>query len=231
MFLKLIERRKLRLLGDTNGALALNVGMATHRHNVSARPADIATQKEQVRDHLDVLRGHQLLGDAHPENAEASLALRVSGGSLLDLVAAQPGALFDSFPARVAAIVREVLEAVRMLFDERHIENALAALGLGLVVERNDRLAQAGQHRDVASRFDETVLRRDLRLRQRQHLDGVLWVREPFQPALAHRIEHDELRPALPCMLKLMQDARRVRAGVLADVNDEIAMLEPRKSS
>ena len=47
LFLKLIKRRKLRLFGDADGPLALNVGMPAHRHDVSARPADIPAQKSR----------------------------------------------------------------------------------------------------------------------------------------------------------------------------------------
>ena len=113
--LQLIERRKLRLLGDADGALALHVGMAAHRQDVSAGPADVAAKEEQVRDHLDILRALKLLGDAHAVDAKAGFALGVSAGRLLDFLAAEPGALFDGFPARVAAVVCEVLEAVRVL--------------------------------------------------------------------------------------------------------------------
>ena len=113
--LKLIERSKLRLLGDADGALALNVGMAAHRHDVSARPADVSTKKKHVRDHLDILRAHELLCDAHAENAKAGLALRVSAAafSISSRLSPEPCSMVSQLV--VAAVVCEVLEAVRVL--------------------------------------------------------------------------------------------------------------------
>ena len=54
----------------------------------------------------------------------------------------------------------------------------------------------------------------------------VLRIDETLESPFAHRVEGDDLAAALDRLLQRMQEARAVRAGVLAEIEDRVAMLE-----
>ncbi len=59
-----------------------------------------------------------------------------------------------------------------------------------------------------------------------EHLDGLLRVLEAFQPALAQWIEADHLSAALHSLTQWFEHARMVGAGVLAENEDRIGVIE-----
>src|SRR5436190_22923888 len=62
---ELIEELWRRLFGDPHGAIALDVGVAAHRTQAGAGPADVAAQQREVGDLLDSLAAAPMLGYAH----------------------------------------------------------------------------------------------------------------------------------------------------------------------
>ena len=92
--------------------------MTADGKNVSARLADVPTQKEKIADHLHILNALRLLRNAHAVDAEASLALGVGGRRFLDLLARKSGTGLDRLPALLAAIRGEWLKTVCMFFDK-----------------------------------------------------------------------------------------------------------------
>ena len=70
------------------------------------------------------------------------------------------------------------------------------------------------------------ILRADLRLGQRQHLQRVLRIGEALEPALTQGIECDDRYAALPDLIELMQHARTVDADILAEEEHAVSMVE-----
>src|SRR6185437_1872223 len=60
-----VVRHELRLFGDADRALALDIGMAADRQDAGTGPANIAAQQQQVDQHLDILDAADLLGQPH----------------------------------------------------------------------------------------------------------------------------------------------------------------------
>ena len=59
-----------------------------------------------------------------------------------------------------------------------------------------------------------------------RHLDRALRIGEALQPALAQRIERDDRHAAFAGFLQRMQHARRVGAGVMAEEEHAVGVLE-----
>jgi hypothetical protein len=70
------------------------------------------------------------------------------------------------------------------------------------------------------------ILRANLRLGQRQHLQRVLRIGEALEPALTQGIECDDRYAALPDLIELMQHARTVDADILAEEEHAIGLVE-----
>ncbi len=84
-----------------------------------------------------------------------------------------------------------------MLLDEVHVEHALAALGNGLIVHGEQRLAHTGDGGHVTADGELVILGADHRAVRGEHFARRLRVDEALQPALAQRVEGDDLRAAL----------------------------------
>ena len=251
-----VQRGQFRLFGDPHRALALHVGVAPNRTDSGARLADVAAQQQQVDHHLHVLNPRHMLGQAHAVDAHAAVGLGVVARHALQRRARQPRHPLDLGPVRRAAVVGERLEAVGVFPDEvvvQHLavllvrrrrldreaavvlrlrQQGLAIGGVRLapsrlgVVHGDQRLADAGQGRNVAADPHLVDLRGDLRLAQGQHLLGVLRIGEALQPPFAQGVEADDAGPAIHRILQLVQDARRGRARIVGDVEHQVGLLE-----
>ena len=212
----------MRLLGDPDGALALNVRMAAHRAAARAGPSDIAPQQQQIDQHGDVERTVGVLGEAHAVNADDLFGLNVDHRRIAQRGLSQPTGLFDLRPSRLAAAGDEFVEAGRVLGDEGMIDDCVPAAFARAVVGFDHDLAQAQDRRDIAPRAHLMILVGDDRLLPRHHRNRVLRIDEGDQPLLDHGIEGDD--PAAPVLqiLEIVQEARAVGAGVLAE--EEIAI-------
>src|SRR5690606_19532387 len=107
----LIERRALRLFGDPDGALPLNVGVTADGADPGTFPADVPPQQKQVYHHLHVLHAETVLGETHAVDADDALAAHVNRSRRLHAVAAQPGLVLQRSPVRAPAAIRKLLEA------------------------------------------------------------------------------------------------------------------------
>ena len=67
---ELVERHELGLLGDADRPLPLDIGVAAHRRDAGAGPADIAPQQQQVDEHCHVVEAVDVLGQPHAVDAD-----------------------------------------------------------------------------------------------------------------------------------------------------------------
>ena len=116
----------------------------------------------------------------------------------------------------------EGLEAGAVLGDEGMVDHRTA---LSLVL-REDEFAEAHDRGNVTTGARLEILAADRRLLARQHLQRPLRIDEGGEALLSDRIEGHDLAAALDCLLQRMQKARAVRAGVLAEKEHRIALLE-----
>ena len=112
------------------------------------------------------------------------------------------------------------------LGQEAVVEERLAARRRRLVVQLDQRLADAGQRREVATGLDLVVGGGDAGLLAADHLDHRLRIGEALQPALAQRVVGDDRHPALRRFLQRVQHARRVAAGIVAEHQDAFGLGE-----
>ncbi len=186
----------------------------------------MAAQQQQVDQHLHRLGAAAVLGQAHPVDADRRLCPRIDGGGGLQRLALEAGFRLDCRPVQAVAEAFEFLEAVSVLGDEGHVEHARTPLRLRRPVGGKQRLADAGNRRDVAARLHLMVLGRDLRRGFGEHLDRRLRVGEALQAAFPQRVEGDDRHAPAAGVLQRMQHPRRIRADVLAEEQDQIGRLE-----
>ena len=205
-----------RLLVDADGAIALHVGVAAHRANAGARPAEIAAQEQEIRDLADRRHRMPMLRDAHRPGADRSLGIEIDLRGLLDLRASQAGLIFDLLPARridAGAICANA--PVCCARNSRSSTEGRPAAS-GCIVGGEHRLAHAAHRGHVAAEAHLVVVAGDLRAAAAEHLELVLRIGEALEPALAHRIEHDYLGAALGRLAQVAEHAGMVGARVLA---------------
>ena len=87
-------------------------------------------------------------------------------------------------------------------------------------------LAQRRRHGEVAADARLVVLRGELHAGTAEHVRRRLRVREPFQSALAQRIERDDAAAPFGCAAQFAEHARMVRAGILAEDEDRLREFE-----
>ncbi len=216
-----LEHRDVGFLGDADGAVALHVGVAAQRADAGARLAVIALQQQQVRDLLDIVGATHVLGDAHAVGDDGGVGLRIGGGDLAELGAAEAGDGFDRRPRRRAQIGGERFEPIGMLGDEGVVEHVMAR-----VIHLDQRLHDALQHRGVGADLGLIVGRGDPGRAEGGHLDWVLRIGEAFQRALAQRVEHDDRHAAARHLPQRAHHAWMIGARIVAHRDDQLAMVE-----
>ena len=95
---ELVERDELGLLGDADGPLPLDVGMAAHGRHAGAVAADIALQQPQIDELLDVVAAVDVLGQAHAVHRDRALGVDVDVGRRLDVGAGEAAFVLDRRP-------------------------------------------------------------------------------------------------------------------------------------
>src|SRR6188472_563880 len=70
------------------------------------------------------------------------------------------------------------------------------------------------------------ILRADLRLRQRQHLDRVLRIGEALKPTFAKGIKGNDWYGALPDLIELVQHTWAVDANILTEEKHAVGVVE-----
>ena len=217
-----VERDQMRLLGNSDGALALHIGMAPHRATPRTGPPDIALQQKQIDHHCDVERAMRVLGEPHAIDADRLFGVDIYLSRIAQSRLGETARLFDIRPIRVAAAGDEFVEAGRVLLDEVMVDDFMRFRGLCLIVGLDHDLAQAEDRRHVSTGLELVVLVRDDGFLARHHGQRVLRVDEGNEPLFDHRVERDDLAAAILQILQIVQEARAVGARVLAKI--EIAV-------
>ena len=183
-----------------------------------------------VRDRVLVLR------DAHRPARDHRLRRGVVLGDAADRRLVDAGALDDLAPtasrSRDRATRRSCRSCRRGTADRARLRLAVQRLHRGLAglrrlrrVDLEHGLADAEEERLVAADLDLDELARE-RDATGEQIERMLRMREPRQADFAQRIDADDRRAALRRLAQRRQHARVVRARVLADHEDQIAVLE-----
>ena len=221
-----VEQQGHRPLGDADGAVALDVAVATQGTDPRTWPTHVTTQEKQVRDLLDVARAGPVLGDAHAVAADRRVRFRIRERDLFQITAREPAGTLDIRPFGDREIGDIVVEPGGMLGDERVIERALAAGDLGRLVECDQRLGDALERSRVAADLHLVIAAGDRGCRHRRHLDHRLRRFEAFERAFLERVEDDDLAAALRHLAQCRHHPRMVGAGVVADRQDQVGAVE-----
>ena len=191
-----VERNQFRLLGDADGALALNIRMSAHRADTCAPLADIAAEQQQVGDHLYGLDALTVLGQAHAVDADhrgrPAHRLRLPPPSRARV---KPDRFSRSLPRPPRGIAKSskpcVCSAIKAWSSTVGRSAVRAASS-----SSNRALQIPGDRRDIAAGLDLMILRADLRRGAGQHLEWRLRIGEALQAAFAQRIESDDRHAA-----------------------------------
>ena len=216
-----VERHELGLLRDAHRALALDVGVPPHGRDAGAGPADVAAQQEEVDQHPQRLGPVDVLREAHAVDADHGLGAGVERRHRAQGFSRQARGRLDLPPPRGPREGLHGLEARRVLVEEGAVHDAAL-----LPVHLQDALDEAEERRDVAAGPDLEVGLRDLGRGARGHLERALRILEPHEPRLAHGVERHDAAAAAHGVLQGVEEARAVRAGVLAEEQDHVAVLE-----
>ncbi|MCY1222309.1 hypothetical protein D9M72_343990 [compost metagenome] len=210
-----------RLLGDADGTVPLHVGVAAQGADAGARLAEVAAQHQQVAQQADIGGAFVVLGHAHAVGHDGGVRPGVSRCNQFEILAAEAAGLLDIRPLRRAQVIGQCVEALGMGGDERMVQHiALARFPL------QQRLHHALDGGRVAPGPDLEVGRGNPGGTVGRHLHQALRVREAFQRALAQRVEHDDRHLAPRGLVQRAHHARVVRAGVMADRDDQFALVE-----
>ncbi len=176
-----------RLLVDTHGAIALDVGMATHRTGTGTGTAEVPPEQQQIDDLAHTLDGMQMLGDAHRPGADDVVGTGEDGGRLLELSARQAGLVLEGCPLGRLDQRLPGLDAPGMRLDE-----AGGAREFAPRLHREQRLGHAAHRRHVAAHAWLVIAMADGLAGEGHHLQRRLRVGKALQPPLTQRIEADD---------------------------------------
>jgi hypothetical protein len=188
--------------------------------------AEVAAQQQQIHHLLHVCSAEPMLGDPHAVNDDNGACSHIDGRHALQLSAHQAADTQYVLPFRLAQILRERLEAVRMLRDEIEIEDWFSSVAKRLVMRLQHPLHDPLERRDIAADADLAKLAGDPRLAEGRHLDRILGRRKALERALTQRVEHDDRHLTARGSVQFRQHPRAVGARVLAEDEDCVGMCE-----
>ena len=195
--------------------------MAADRAAAGALAADIAPQQQQVDQRADGVRSVNVLRQAHAIDADHGPRPGIDRADPLHRRAAQAADLLKVGPAGRIDPVHPALKTMRVGVQEIMVQHAPAA-----AVQFQHMLGDAGQRGDVAARPHLQITVGDFGGRAHGHLPRALRVGEFQQAIFAQGVDRHDAAATLGRLLQRMQHAGAVRAGVLADLQDHVAMLE-----
>ena len=193
-----------------------------HRARPGAGLADVAAQQQQVHQHLDGGDAAPVLGDAHaPADDRRACCRRRARAASRESARAQARLALRCRSQRGRARCRgQRLEARGVLRDEVRGRRASR-------VRRIDASSIAGRARRGRRRCAAGSSARRSACSSRVSMSsGLLRIGEALQPALAQRVEGDDAAAALGRRAQLAEHARVVGAGVLAEHEDRVGLLE-----
>ncbi len=207
-------------LEDAHRPVALDVGVPAHRADAGAGAADVALQQEEV-DHL-AQRLHRVLvlGEAHGPADDGAARGGEAGREALDLRPGQTGRGHDLVPVQGLERAAVVLEAARVLGQERLVEHRAGVLGLHVEQQPADGLEQG--HVPADADLEVVVAQ----LGAREHAHRRLRVLELHEPGLGEGVDRDDDGAVLLGLLQRAEHPRVVGARVLAGDHDELGLVE-----
>ena len=217
----MVVRDQFGLFGDADGALPLDIGMATDRAAARTLAPDISAQQQQVDQRADGVRPMDMLRQAHAIDADHGARPGIDRTDPLHRRAGQAADLLQFGPVGRIDPIHPVLQPMCMPVQEVMIQHAAPA-----AFQRQHMLGDTGQRGDVAARAHLQIAVGDLGRCAHGHLPRALRVREFQQTLFAQRVDGDDAAAALGRLLQRVQHAGAVRAGVLADLQDHVAMVE-----
>jgi hypothetical protein len=186
-----------------------------------ARTPEIAAQQKQVGNRLDVLGAVLVLGDAHAIADDDVFGRGIDLRHALDRLAREARGGLDPVPRGRLDIGLEAREPFGVPGDEIMVEHVPAR-----VFQREDGLHHPLEHGQIAADPHLMIGRGQRGGMGREHLGHVLGRLEPFEPALAHRVGHDDRRAALGGRRQRGEHARMVGARIVTDAEDRIGIVE-----
>src|SRR5438105_1230039 len=207
-------------LPDTNGAIALDVAVATHRTEARANLPDLAPKQVEIDDLLNVGDGVHMLGEAHSPTGDRALGLREHVGGPENVVVRYAARGDDPLPGGSRQRTRIGIEAVRRSSDEIAVERLLTTR-----IALQQRLRHSLKQRHVAADANAQEEVGDLRAptEQAEHLLRLL---EAPESRLGERIDADDRRPIALGALQRREHPWMVRARILAGNKDRLRLIE-----
>ncbi|MNJ20077.1 hypothetical protein D3C77_144050 [compost metagenome] len=217
------------LLVDTHGAVTLHVTVTPYRRQSGPRLADVAAQQLQVDDFLHCRHRVTVLGNAHGPAHDHPLGSPVHACGQLQLSQTQARLFNDVRPGGGINLRQVGVQARGMLGNKGMIENRWLALGLGFALPSKQELGNAAHYRHIAAQGRPEIRSIGRFGTIAEHLERMLWMLEAFQTALLERVEAHHLGATLDRFTQGFKHARVVGAGVLADDENCVSLLQVMK--
>ena len=157
-----IQRRQFRFLGNADGTLALHIGMPANRQHARAGLADIATQQQQIDQHLNAFDAMLVLRHAHAVVDHRRIGPMNRRAPPLRIPARVGRTRFRVRPRDPAAPQSaNCSKPCVCSLDERRIEHPRLAMGVGRIVRRDRRPCKFHHRRRIAAHFHLEILARN----------------------------------------------------------------------
>ncbi|MNZ44281.1 hypothetical protein D3C78_619110 [compost metagenome] len=167
-----------------------------------------------------------MLGQAHRPAHDHPFGPGVHAGGEFDVNQRHARLLLDVLPAGGVDFAQVGAHSRGVFGDERMVEHRLAAADLCFALPLEQELDHAAHHRHVATQGRAEVRGVGRLGAVHEHFDRVLRMLEALQSALLERVDADHLCPALDRFAQGLEHPRVVGAGVLADDEDRVGMLQ-----
>ncbi|MNX94058.1 hypothetical protein D3C86_1262760 [compost metagenome] len=168
----------------------------------------------------------RVLGQAHRPAHDHPFGPGVHAGGEFDVNQRHARLLLDVLPAGGVDFAQVGAHSRGVFGDERMVEHRLAAADLCFALPLEQELDHAAHHRHVATQGRAEVRGVGRLGAVHEHFDRVLRMLEALQSALLERVDADHLCAALDRFAQRLEHPRVVGAGVLADDEDRIGMLQ-----
>ena len=216
-----VEHLRPRGFPDSDGPVALNVGMATYGAGAGAGLANSTLQQEQVDDLTDIFHAIFMLRQPHRPADDDLFAKAQHLHCLLDLQAMDATGLRQLLKIVACELIDKSFVAFRLPGDKVPIEDRFGMLLFLVPKQQHDR-------------FEEGDIAVDLHLQEQvgkrrtsgDQLTGALWVDESHQARFRQGVDGDDLAAVLLAALQGREHPRMVGAGVLAHDDDHFGLVE-----
>ncbi|MNX93249.1 hypothetical protein D3C86_1254260 [compost metagenome] len=167
-----------------------------------------------------------MLGQAHRPAHDHPLGPGVHAGGEFDVSQRHARLLLDVLPTGGVDFPQVGTHSRGVFGDERVVEHRLAAVDLCFALPLQQELDHAAHDRHVTAQCRAEVRGVGGLGAVQQHFDRVLWMLEALQSALLERVDADHLCAALHRLAQRFEHPWVVGAGVLADDENRVGMLQ-----